>query len=44
MSHIEDGFATAGKDGIVRTWDLEFRPITKYDMEDAKDGYKGECC
>ncbi|KAM9700202.1 echinoderm microtubule-associated protein-like 6, partial [Menidia menidia] len=37
----EEGFASGGRDGCIRLWDLDFKPITKIDLREAEQGYKG---
>ncbi|XP_024149583.1 echinoderm microtubule-associated protein-like 6 isoform X1 [Oryzias melastigma] len=37
----EEGFATGGRDGCIRLWDVDFKPITKIDLREAEQGYKG---
>ncbi|XP_047191015.1 echinoderm microtubule-associated protein-like 6 isoform X1 [Scophthalmus maximus] len=41
MYPCEEGFATGGRDGCVRLWDVDFKPITKIDLREAEQGYKG---
>ncbi|XP_034043528.1 echinoderm microtubule-associated protein-like 6 [Thalassophryne amazonica] len=41
MHASEEGFATGGRDGCVRLWDSDFKPITKIDLREAEQGYKG---
>lgn len=41
MYSCEEGFATGGRDGCIRLWDVEFKPITKIDLREAEQGYKG---
>uniref|UniRef100_A0A8C6S538 EMAP like 6 n=1 Tax=Neogobius melanostomus TaxID=47308 RepID=A0A8C6S538_9GOBI len=41
MFSCEEGFATGGRDGCVRLWDTDFKPITKIDLREAEQGYKG---
>uniref|UniRef100_A0A671R5K6 HELP domain-containing protein n=1 Tax=Sinocyclocheilus anshuiensis TaxID=1608454 RepID=A0A671R5K6_9TELE len=41
MHSCEEGFATGGRDGCVRLWDVDFKPITKIDLREAEQGYKG---
>ncbi|KAJ8392415.1 hypothetical protein AAFF_G00075400 [Aldrovandia affinis] len=41
MYVCEEGFATGGRDGCVRLWDVDFKPITKIDLREAEHGYKG---
>ncbi|XP_047459469.1 echinoderm microtubule-associated protein-like 6 [Mugil cephalus] len=41
MYSCEEGFATGGRDGCIRLWDVDFKPITKIDLRDAEQGYKG---
>ncbi|TRY96368.1 hypothetical protein DNTS_033743 [Danionella cerebrum] len=41
MHSCEEGFATGGRDGCVRLWDADFKPITKIDLREAEQGYKG---
>lgn len=41
MDSSDEGYVTGGKDGIVSLWDQDFKPITKVDMTNADDGYKG---
>lgn len=42
MNACEEGFATGGRDGCVRLWDLNFKPITVIDLRETDQGYKGE--
>lgn len=41
MHACEEGFATGGRDGCVRLWDTDFKPITRIDLREAEQGYKG---
>lgn len=41
MHACEEGFATGGRDGCIRLWDVDFKPITKIDLREAEQGYKG---
>lgn len=41
MYACEEGFATGGRDGCIRLWDTEFKPITKIDLRETEQGYKG---
>ncbi len=41
MHACEEGFATGGRDGCIRLWDIDFKPITKIDLREAEQGYKG---
>ncbi|XP_041941967.1 echinoderm microtubule-associated protein-like 5 [Alosa sapidissima] len=41
MNACEEGFATGGRDGCVRLWDLSFKPITVIDLRETDQGYKG---
>lgn len=41
MHACEEGFATGGRDGCIRLWDVNFKPITKIDLREAEHGYKG---
>ncbi|TKS67941.1 Echinoderm microtubule-associated protein-like 6 [Collichthys lucidus] len=41
MHGCEEGFATGGRDGCIRLWDVDFKPITKIDLREAEQGYKG---
>ncbi|KAM9364927.1 echinoderm microtubule-associated protein-like 6 [Pholidichthys leucotaenia] len=41
MYSCEEGFATGGRDGCIRLWDMDFKPITKIDLREAEQGYKG---
>ncbi|XP_036887500.1 echinoderm microtubule-associated protein-like 5 isoform X3 [Sturnira hondurensis] len=43
MNASEEGFATGGRDGCVRLWDLTFKPITVIDLRETDQGYKGHC-
>ncbi|XP_021423987.2 echinoderm microtubule-associated protein-like 6 [Oncorhynchus mykiss] len=40
MHACEEGFATGGRDGCVRLWDVDFKPITKIDLRETEQGYK----
>ena len=42
MDTTDEGFATGGKDGFVRLWDQDFKPVSKIDLTQTMDGYKGE--
>lgn len=42
MNACEEGFATGGRDGSVRLWDLNFKPITVIDLRETDQGYKGD--
>lgn len=42
MNACEEGFATGGRDGCVRLWDLNFKPITVIDLRETDQGYKGD--
>ena len=42
MHACEEGFATGGRDGCIRLWDVDFKPITKIDLTEAEQGYKGQ--
>ncbi|XP_032820802.2 echinoderm microtubule-associated protein-like 6 isoform X1 [Petromyzon marinus] len=37
----EEGFASGGRDGCVRLWDTDFKPITTIDLAESDQGYKG---
>ncbi|XP_069350552.1 echinoderm microtubule-associated protein-like 6 isoform X1 [Eulemur rufifrons] len=41
MYACEEGFATGGRDGCIRLWDTDFKPITKIDLRETEQGYKG---
>ncbi|XP_040207585.1 echinoderm microtubule-associated protein-like 6 isoform X1 [Rana temporaria] len=41
MYACEEGFSTGGRDGCIRLWDNDFKPITKIDLRDSDQGYKG---
>ncbi|XP_041920810.1 echinoderm microtubule-associated protein-like 6 isoform X8 [Alosa alosa] len=41
MYACEEGFATGGRDGCIRLWDVDFKPITKIDLRETEQGYKG---
>uniref|UniRef100_A0A672QM52 EMAP like 5 n=1 Tax=Sinocyclocheilus grahami TaxID=75366 RepID=A0A672QM52_SINGR len=41
MNACEEGFATGGRDGCIRLWDLNFKPITVIDLRETDQGYKG---
>jgi len=41
MNVCEEGFATGGRDGCVRLWDHNFKPITVIDLRETDQGYKG---
>lgn len=41
MNAAEEGFATGGRDGCIRLWDLNFKPITVIDLRETDQGYKG---
>uniref|UniRef100_A0A8P0TKY6 EMAP like 5 n=1 Tax=Canis lupus familiaris TaxID=9615 RepID=A0A8P0TKY6_CANLF len=43
MNACEEGFATGGRDGCIRLWDLTFKPITVIDLRETDQGYKGHC-
>lgn len=37
----EDGYSTGGKDGTVRLWDPDFKPVTSVNLSNSPVGYKG---
>lgn len=39
----EEGYASGGKDGIIKLWDGNFKPITTINMTTIQNGYKGLC-
>ncbi|XP_060573407.1 echinoderm microtubule-associated protein-like 6 [Ruditapes philippinarum] len=39
----EEGYSTGSKDGTIKLWDSDFKPITTVNLVTAKDGYKGLC-
>uniref|UniRef100_H3CLU3 EMAP like 6 n=2 Tax=Tetraodon nigroviridis TaxID=99883 RepID=H3CLU3_TETNG len=41
MHACEESFATGGRDGCIRLWDVDFKPITKIDLREVEHGYKG---
>ncbi|KAM3930547.1 echinoderm microtubule-associated protein-like 6 isoform 4-T4 [Leptodactylus fuscus] len=41
MYACEEGFSTGGRDGCIRLWDNDFKPITKIDLRESEQGYKG---
>ena len=41
MDGTQEGFATGGKDGFVKLWDKDFKPIAAFDLSQGADGYKG---
>ncbi|OCT79280.1 hypothetical protein XELAEV_18026090mg [Xenopus laevis] len=41
MYACEEGFATGGRDGCIRLWDTDFKSITKIDLRESEQGYKG---
>uniref|UniRef100_A0A803SL06 EMAP like 6 n=1 Tax=Anolis carolinensis TaxID=28377 RepID=A0A803SL06_ANOCA len=43
MYACEEGFATGGRDGCIRLWDVDFKSITKIDLRETEQGYKGHC-
>ncbi|CAJ0939194.1 unnamed protein product [Ranitomeya imitator] len=40
MYACEEGFSTGGRDGCIRLWDNDFKPITKIDLRESDQGYK----
>ena len=32
MHKSADGFATGGRDGVIKLWDVDFNPLTTLDM------------
>ncbi|MGH0154729.1 UNVERIFIED_CONTAM: hypothetical protein FKN15_028429 [Acipenser sinensis] len=40
MYACEEGFATGGRDGCIRLWDTDFKPITKINLRENEQGYK----
>ena len=41
MDCADEGYVTGAKDGKIRLWDTDFKPITKIDLTQASDGYQG---
>ncbi|KAK3093757.1 hypothetical protein FSP39_019782 [Pinctada imbricata] len=39
----EEGYSSGGKDGCVRLWDMDFKPITSIDIANSSVGYEGLC-
>jgi hypothetical protein len=37
----EGGFATGGKDGVVKLWDADLKIISSVNLVTAPGGYKG---
>ena len=37
----ESGYATGSKDGSVKLWDPDFKPITTINIANSSEGYKG---
>jgi len=37
----DDGYASGGKDGNVKLWDPDFKPITTINLVNTSEGYKG---
>ena len=37
LAVLPNGFATAGKDGLIRTWDSTFHPIETFDLRALLD-------
>lgn len=37
----EDGYSTGGKDGTVKLWDPDFKPVTSVNLSNSPVGYKG---
>lgn len=34
IASVADGFITGGKDGCIRTWDLNFASLEKFDLKE----------
>ena len=41
MCNSAEGFASGSRDGSVRLWDLDFKPIAKLDVAASPHGYAG---
>ena len=41
MDCADEGYVTGAKDGMIRLWDTDFKPISKIDLTQASDGYQG---
>lgn len=41
MHHGMDGYATGSRDGSVKLWDNNFKPITVIDLTKTSAGYPG---
>ena len=41
MDCADEGYVTGAKDGMIRLWDSDFKPITKVDLTQTSDGYPG---
>lgn len=39
----EDGYASGGKNGIIKLWDGNFKPIISINMTTIQNGYQGLC-
>ena len=42
MDVSEDGYSTGGKDGNVKLWDPDFKPVTSINLSNSPAGYKGK--
>ncbi|KAL5008221.1 hypothetical protein ScPMuIL_013802 [Solemya velum] len=43
LDMADEGYASGGKDGFVKLWDPDFKPITSINLTNISDGYKGLC-
>ncbi|XP_038072339.1 echinoderm microtubule-associated protein-like 6 [Patiria miniata] len=37
----DEGFATGSRDSCIRLWDTDFKPVTKINLAETKEGYPG---
>ena len=38
----DEGYSSGGKDGCVRLWDPDFKPISNIDVTNTSVGYEGK--
>ncbi|MEQ2213211.1 hypothetical protein XENOCAPTIV_011337 [Xenoophorus captivus] len=38
---VQSAHGVRGRDGCIRLWDVDFKPVTKIDLREAEQGYKG---
>ena len=41
LESCAEGYVSGGKDGVIKFWDTDFKPMATVDVGKSRDGYKG---